>query len=413
MYYQHVYYTNQNNYYSQTNYNRVNYNPNTPPHVVYPPGAGAQYGYRPPQNANMSSPNIYPNAYGNIQQIQPIKLDEAINKSSYSAINRDIILETVLDNFSDPKENLVFLNTLSNEKIFIIMKTLVTKLINKTYNIPIIIHLPLQYPNTPAYFYIHKRPRTGINKAYFEQEKIIDPNTFRINTDRICPFNPSRNNLDEIINEMKKRFVNSFPIYAEKQNANTQPIPPGPNNPDQRKMNQVIVESSKMTNKQAIEMLRKQTRDIVIKKYHEFNNKYKVRENRGELGTISNIVKLKSGNSGNGNQNPMNDSLNFLRNLKPKLTNIENGLKQEIEECGSKNKTALEKCEEVIKIKDDEDMRLLMMKKATEDYIAFLKKAYEKRLVSFHDVVDQIRELSRQMFSIDYLRTQRKKENYF
>ena len=181
----------------------------------------------------------------------------------------------------------------------------------KTYNIPIIIHLPLQYPNTPAYFYIHKRPRTGINKAYYEQEKIIDPNTFRINTDRICPFNPSRNNLDEIINEMKKRFVNSFPIYAEKQNTNTQPIPPGPNNPDQRKTNQVIVESSKMTNKQAIEMLRKQTRDIVIKKYHEFNNKYKVRENRGELATISNIVKLKSGNSGNGNQNPMNDSLNL------------------------------------------------------------------------------------------------------
>ena len=80
-------------------------------------------------------------------------------------------------------------------------------------------------------------------------------------------------------------------------------------------MNQVIVESSKMTNKQAIEMLRKQTRDIVIKKYHEFNNKYKVRENRGELDTISNIVKLKSGNSGNGNQNPLNNSLNFLRNL--------------------------------------------------------------------------------------------------
>ena len=55
-------------------------------------------------------------------------------------------------------------------------------------------------------------------------------------------------------------------------------------------MNQVIVESSKMTNKQAIEMLRNQTRDIVIKKYYEFNKKYKVRENHGELGTINNIV---------------------------------------------------------------------------------------------------------------------------
>ena len=169
----------------------------------------------------MSSPNIYPNAYGNIQQMQPIKLDEAINKSSYSANNRDIILETILDNFSDQKENYVFLNTLSNEKIFIIMKTLVTKLVNKVYNIPIIIHLPLQYPNIPAYFYIQKRPKTGISKTYYEQDKIIDPKTFRINTDRICPFAPSRNNLDEVINAIKIKFGNSFPIYADKQNVNT------------------------------------------------------------------------------------------------------------------------------------------------------------------------------------------------
>lgn len=407
MYYQPqvVYYQN---YYTQTNYTNA-------PHVAYP--GGAAYGYRPPQNPNpnMSSPNIYPNTYGNIQQMQPIKLDEAMNKSSYSSNNRDLILETILDNFSDPNENYVFLNTLSNNKIFIIMKTLITKLVNKTYKIPTVIILPTSYPNTPAEFYIHKRAKTGISKAYYEKDKIIDPNTYRIYTDKICPFNPSRNNLDEIINAMKIKFGKDFPIYQEKSNTNTQPIPPGPNNPDQKRMNQVIVQSSKITNKQAIEMLRKQTRDIVIKKYYEFNNKYKVRENRDELGTISNIVKLKAGNSGNQNQNqnPMNDSLNFLKNLKPRLTDIENGLKQEIEESGSKNKTVLEKCDEVIKIKDDEDMRLLMMKKAIEDYLAYLKKGFEKNLVSFRDMADKTRELSRQMFSIDYLRTQIKKEKYF
>jgi hypothetical protein len=283
---------------------------------------------------------------------------------------------------------------------------------NKTYKIPIVIHLPLSYPNTPADFYIQKNPRTRITKSYYEKDKIIDQNSYRIYTDKICPFNKSKNNLDEVINAMKIKFSNSFPIYAEKSNVNTQPVPPGPNNPDQKRMNQVIVESSKMTNKQAIEMLRNQTRDIVIKKYYEFNNKYKVRENHRELGTINNIVRLKSGNSGNGSQNPMNDSLNFLKNLKPRLIDIENGLKQEIEEYGSKPRTALEKCDEVIKIKDDEDMRLLMMKKAIEDYLVCLKKGFERKLVSFQDMVNQTRELSRQMFSIDYLRTQRKKEGY-
>ena len=71
----------------------------------------------------------------------------------------------------------------------------------------------------------------------------------------------------------------------------------------------------------------------------------------------------------------------------------------------------LKKCDELIKIKDDEDMRLLIMKKVLEDYLVYLKKGYEKKLVSFNDMVNQTRELSREIFSIDYLRKQRK--NYY
>ena len=393
----------------QPAYNRSNYNPNAP-HAYYQNGA---YGYRPPQNPNASSPNIYPNNYGNVQQMQPIKLDEAMNKVTYSSNYKDLILETILDNFSDKAENMVYLQTVSNGKIFVILKTLVTQLVNKTYRIPIIINIPLSYPNIPPEFYMQKKPRTAISKPYYEQENIIDPNTFRINTDKICPFNPGRNNMDEIIGALRIKFGKTFPIYLDKSNGSNQMIPFGPNNPDLRYMIQVIVESNKMTNRQALEMLRKQTRDIVLKKYYEFNNKYKVRENCNELGTINNIIRLKAGNSGNGNQNPMNNNLNFLKSLMPKLIDIENGLKQEIEGYGANNKTPLEKCDEVIKIKDDEDMRLLMMKKAIEDYLICLKKGFEKRLVSFQDMVEQTRELSRQLFSIDYLRTQRKKESYF
>ena len=191
-------------------------------------------------------------------------------------------------------------------------------------------------------------------------------------------------------------------------------MPPfSPANPDLRKANQVIVESNKMTNKQALNLAKQQTRDIVLKKYQEFKNKYKVTENYYELNTINNIVKLKAGNNANGNENPMIDSLNYLKGIKQKLIDIENGLNQEMQNCGSQKKTPLEKCDELIKIKDDEDMRLLMMKKAIEDYLVCLKKGFERRVVSFQDMVNQTRELSREIFSIDYLRTQRKNSNYF
>ena len=105
----------------------------------------------------------------------------------------------------------------------------------------------------------------------------------------------------------------------------------------------------------------------------------------------------------------MIESRNVLNNIKQRLINIENDLNYEIQTIGNSNKTALEKCDELIKIKDDEDMRLLIMKKVLEDYLVYLKKGYEKKLVSFNDMVNQTRELSREIFSIDYLRTQRKK----
>ena len=390
------------NYYGQ-GYNRPGYSPAAP----YPNGG---YGYGVAPHNQASSPQIYGN-YRSNQLMQPMKLDNALNKSSYSSTNRDIILETMLDNFSDKKENKVYFQSLSNEKIFVIIKSLSCKLINKTYNIPMVIIIPASYPNYPAEFYIHKKPRVGISKVYYEMQKIIDTKTFKINTDYICPFNPSKNNLGQIIEALKIKFGKDFPIYSDKNSNSNQNPPFGPNNPDIRKMNEVIIESEKMTNKQVLELVRKQTKDIVLRKYNDTKAKYKLNENYKELRTINDIFKLKAGNSLNGNEHPMNESLNVLKNIKQRLSSIENGLNQEMQNYGV-NKTTLEKCDELIKIKDDEDMRLLMMKKTIEDYLAYLKKGYERKVVSFNDMVYQTRALSRELFTIDYLRSQRKFQNY-
>ena len=390
------------NYYGQ-GYGRPGYGPAAP----YPNGG---YGYGVAPHNQASSPQIYGN-YRSNQLMQPMKLDNALNKSSYSSTNRDIILETMLDNFSDKKENKVYFQSLSNEKIFVIIKSLSCKLINKTYNIPMVIIIPASYPNYPAEFYIHKKPRVGISKVYYEMQKIIDTKTFKINTDYICPFNPSKNNLGQIIEALKIKFGKDFPIYSDKNSNSNQNPPFGPNNPDIRKMNEVIIESEKMTNKQVLELVRKQTKDIVLRKYYDTKEKYKLNENYKELRTINDIFKLKAGNSLNGNEHPMNESLNVLKNIKQRLSYIENGLNQEMQNYGV-NKTTLEKCDELIKIKDDEDMRLLMMKKTIEDYLAYLKKGYERKVVSFNDMVYQTRALSRELFTIDYLRSQRKFQSY-
>ena len=389
------------NYYGQV-YNRSNYNPNQPPNVYYPNG-GYPYG-----NPNASSPQIYQNNYRGIQMIQPMKLDEAISKSSYSPSNKDIILEAILDNFSDKKENKVYFQSSSNDKIFIISKTLSAKLMNKSYKIPIVIHIPSSYPNFPPEFYMLKRAKVGINKVYFENEKIIDVNTLKINTDKICPFNPSKNNIGEIIEALKKQFGSVFPIYSDKT-GNSQIPPFGPNNPNFRNMNEVIVESEKMTNKQVHDLIKKQAKDAVISKYNKYKNQYKLEQNYKELKTINDIVRLRAGNSLNGNEHPMNESINVLKDIKQRLYKIEYDLNQEIENSKNIKKTTLEKCDDLIKIKDDEDMKFLIMKKILEDYLIYLKKGYERKIVNFDVMVNQTRALSREIFTIDYLRAQRKK----
>ena len=396
------------NYYNQV-YNVTNYNPRAP-NPYYPNGA---YGM---PNPNRSSPNIYQNQNQNSnyrgvpRPLEKLKLDIALNRSSYSSNNRDLIRETVLDNFSDNTTDKVYLQSSSNDKIFIILKNINCKLVNKAYKIPIIIHLPASYPNTPPEFYIQRRPRVGINKAYYENQKIIDFNTFKIFTDKICAYNPSRNNLAQIIDALKNRFSGDFPIFAEKSNNNNnnQIIAFGPANPDFAKMNEVIVESDKMTNKQVYELIKKQAKDAVFSKYQQFNSKYKLSQNYKELKTINDITRLKAGNSLNGNEHPMNESLNRLKDIKRKLSDIEYNLNQEINNYGNINKTTLEKCEELIKVKDEEDMRLVLMKKTIEDLLIYLKKGYERKIVSFDEMVNQTRALSRELFSIDYLRTQRK-----
>ena len=399
------------NYYGQGGYNRSNYNPNPNPQVPYYPNGG--YNYANP-NPNASSPQIYQNNnYRGVQvmqpiKLEPIKLDDALNKSSYSLDSRDIILETILDNFSDKENNNVYLQSLSDKKIFTIMKNLNAKLVNKTYKIPIVINLPATYPNTPAEFYIQKKPTIGISKVYYENQKIIDLNSFRINTDKICPFNPATNNLGQIIETLKYKFSNQFPIYANKSSNNQKKENFGPNNPELRKMSEVIVESEKMTNKQVYELIKKQARDAVLSKYNKFNSQYKLTQNYKELKTINDISRLKSGNSLNGNEHPMNKNLIVLKNIRQRLYDIENNLKQEIQNSGNSNKTVLDQCDELIKIKDDEDMKLIMMKKVIEEYLIYLKRGYERKIVSFDDMVNKTRALSRELFTIDYLRSQRK-----
>ena len=105
----------------------------------------------------------------------------------------------------------------------------------------------------------------------------------------------------------------------------------------------------------------------------------------------------------------MKQELEKLKKIKEQLEQIERNLQNECNQMNSQNRTAFDKCESIIKIKDGKDMEYAVMEKTIEDYLVYLRKGYEKKAINFYDTVNQTRMLSRELFSILYLRSQKKK----
>ena len=156
--------------------------------------------------------------------------------------------------------------------------------------------------------------------------------------------------------------------------------------------------------------MKNQTKDILRAQYDEYILKFKIDQNYKELNNINYIVKMKSGNGSNDpNNNPMSGEIDTLNNIKNQFNQIENSLRNELNDMQSEI-NAFEKANELIKVNDEKDLEYAVMKKTIEDYLVYLKKGYEKKLVNFDDMVNKTRMLSRELFSIDYLRNQRKKK---
>ena len=54
-------------------------------------------------------------------------------------------------------------------------------------------------------------------------------------------------------------------------------------------------------------------------------------------------------------------------------------------------------------------MEYLIKIKVMEDYLVYLKKTYEKKIVSFNDMINLTRSFSRQIFNMNYMRSKFKR----
>ena len=97
-----------------------------------------------------------------------------------------------------------------------------------------------------------------------------------------------------------------------------------------------------------------------------------------------------------------------LKAIKQNLNQSEEFIKSEIQNLNSSNDSCFEKIDQLITIKDEKYMEYAIKKKTIEDYLIYLKKGYEKKIINFNDMINLTRTLTREVFSIDYLMSQRK-----
>lgn len=369
-------------------------------------------GYNYQNNSKSTYIQKQNNAYGNNMSKSAISnktnndlitIDQALSQSNYPPYCKDFIREYIKENYSDNPGTKVYFPIIDKRKIFVIEYIIPIFLSNRKYNVNVLVYLHELFPNYEPEFYILKNGPIGINDHYKE---IINIKTFQINIDKICKFKPELKNIQEIVDALKSEFQKNFPIYriktgefeyVDKANFNKQ------------EMKLVKIINDKFDDKTFMDFIRNQTKDKIREKYEKINSKYKYIENNNQiLNNLKNEMKQKLNLTSNQEVEKLRQEKEKLIKIKNQLKDAENYLNQEVNEIENKSNIPFEKCNEFILIKDPKDMEYLVMKKTLEDYLAFLRKGYEKRVISFEEMIENTRMLSREMFYIDYLRNKKK-----
>ena len=364
-----------------------------------------------------------------------ITMEDALIKSSYPKYLQDFIKEFIINNYSNNKNKKVYLTLVNNESLFVIEYKLSVYLNGKSYEIFILVYLPKLYPNYDPNFYILKDKKFSVSD-YYKNGK-INEKTLKINLYSFIPFDPAKNNIEEIINKINEEFNKEFPIYKSENNEilseecvlnkdyTKEIIIENKNNnfsfnyEDINKFNDIQINDNNNNKNKDFDdeslllFMRTQVKDVLREKYFNFNEKFKIKNIYNDLKEVDNTSKIELNNINKlyTEENYMKQELKKLQKIKEYLNSVENKLIEEKNNIlNSKNKSIFDKCDELIKIKDNKDFEYIIMQKTIEDYLVYLKKAYEKKIVSFEDMVNTTRQLSRELFYIAYIRN---KSNYF
>lgn len=318
-----------------------------------------------------------------------ISLNEALNKSDYSGYIKDKVKSFVLENYKNYKDKSnIYLTECFTNKIFVIKMDLYIKLKGTNYILTLLIYIPTTFP-VELRIYFEYNQDFKIEESYIE-ENIIDESTAEIYYGNIINFEPLKQPLNQLIEALIDKFNQKFPIFLSKDKIKYY----GPGILDSNNLTKIDLELDNLKEKNDNEYKNK-IKDKIRKLLEE--KLFEIQTTHSQLDGL----KMKINKQ-------INDYLSKGRNdelekINTKMLELKSKLENDIQNLQYKgNDNILEKCEEVVKIKDKEKYKYIVMRKTVVDFLKYIKKAVEKNIMPFNKGLEETRRLTKELFYINY-----------
>lgn len=325
-----------------------------------------------------------------------------LNKSDYSPAIKEKVKLFICENFSKYKETVkIYLTFCFNKNIFVIKHILEVNWNDKIYPIYLLIYLPTSFPELRIY--INKITELEINPRY-KDEKIIDFSTLELYYQKILNYNPIQDPINFLIENIYTKFSDDFPLYKSNQQVDFF----GPCFLNEEKSFLININQEDLKVYISLDLLRKKLKDKIV---NLLNNKsLEIIQTSSELDAIENSIDQELLYCSNNKRGKSKENIE-LEEIIIKLKQLESKLENEVNYLKYKKKGIFDLCHEVVRIKDEKKFKYTVMKKTIEEYLLYIKKAMEKKLIKFEDCVKKTRKLSKELFFIIYAIEQRNNIN--
>jgi hypothetical protein len=322
-----------------------------------------------------------------------ISLNEALNKSEYDEFIKDKVKSFVLENYKNYKDKSnLYLTKCFNKKIFVIKMDLYVTYKDIEYILTVLIYIPNTFPNELRIYFEYNQD--FIIDRYYQQEKIIDETTAELDYFKIINYIPLKNPLNDLVKALIDKFNQKFPLFKAK----VKPELYGPCHLDISTCTKIEIKPDDIKEINKLDNDKKKIKDKIMKTLEK--KVYEIQSTQSQLDILKNRINTKINNY--ISKNKSDELEKMIKNMVELQSKIEQDIQRLKYQKNNENNNILQKCEEVVEIKDKEKFRYQVMMKSAEDFLLFIKKGFERNIIPFNKGVDEIRRISKELFFINY-----------